>query len=73
MSNKIDNIILDLSFVTEIKNDMLLKEDLGIDSLKLVELLVILEEEFEIEFDEGDLDPSKLVSVQDIKILLERY
>lgn len=50
-----------------------LKEDLGLDSLSLVALVVELEEEFNILFDEGDLNPDQLLRAGDLAALLEKY
>ncbi|MFF2483003.1 acyl carrier protein [Paenibacillus sp. NPDC058071] len=57
----------------QIKSEAKLKDELGIDSLKMVELLVNLEERFNIMFDESDLDPGLLGSVQDLENLVNRY
>jgi acyl carrier protein len=50
-----------------------LKEDCGLDSLSLVNLIVSLEEEFGITFDDGDLDPAKIVTLNDLLELTEKY
>lgn len=50
-----------------------LKEDLGLDSLSLVSVIVGLEEKFSVQFDESDLDPSKIVQVKDLVRLVEKY
>ena len=39
--------------------------DIGFDSLKMVELVIALEETFEVLFDISALDPSKLQTVAD--------
>lgn len=46
--------------------------DLGLDSLGLVTLLVALEDAFQIELDESDLDPFALQTVDDIVRLAEK-
>ena len=43
------------------------------DSLSLVAVIVGLEEKFGIEFNESDLDPSKIVRVQDLVELVGKY
>ncbi len=43
-----------------------LKDDLGIDSLRLVEVLVALEEEFGVTLKEADLDPEAIQTVGDV-------
>ncbi len=57
----------------EITKDSLLKDELGIDSLRIVELLVGLEEKLNITFDESDLNPDALVTVGDVSNLLQKY
>lgn len=50
-----------------------LKEDLGFDSLKLVELLVLTEEKMDFEFEESDLNPSGLKTIGDYNRLVAKY
>ena len=50
-----------------------LKTDIGLDSLSLVAVIVGLEEKFGIEFDESDLDPSKIIRVQDLVDLVGKH
>ena len=47
--------------------------DLALDSLRMVMLLVTLEDTFEIELDESDMDPFALETVQDVVELAEKY
>lgn len=53
------------------KSDVL--KELGIDSLNLVELVISLEEEFNLRFTNSDLEPTKIITVQDIHNLVTRY
>ena len=53
------------------KTDLL--KDVGIDSLKLVELVISLEEDFNLRFTNSDLEPTKLLIVQDIYDLVKKY
>ena len=46
--------------------------NLGIDSLKKVELIIALERAFSIHFDESDLNPNALAKVEDIIGLVEK-
>lgn len=57
----------------ELKDSVHLKHDLGFDSLKIVQLMVSLEEALQIEFDESDLDPAKLLTVADLNKLVCKY
>ncbi len=56
----------------ELNVDELLS-DIGIDSLRTVELIIALEDNFNIFFDESDLDPSQLKTVGGIVALTEKY
>ncbi len=55
----IENILLETSFI----------EDLGADSLTIVELVMAMEEAFEIEID--DTEAEKLLTVQDVIDLIK--
>ena len=46
---------------------------IGVDSLKMVELIIALEDAFCIKFDDSDLDPSQLSIVKKIVELVGRY
>ena len=46
------------------KEDLLL--DLGLDSLRIVEVIVEIEKAFDFEFSESDLNPDLLQSVRDL-------
>jgi len=74
MEEKIITVIRDLCPIEDdIEPDRNLKEDLGIDSLRLVELLVALEEEFAIEFELTDLNAENFNIVSDLYDLVSRY
>ena len=47
--------------------------DLALDSLRMVMLLVTLEDTCEIELDESDMEPFTLETVQDVVELAEKY
>lgn len=57
----------------EINESDALIADLGFESLTLVELLIEVEDSFDITLDESDLDPLKLESTDDIIKLVEKY
>lgn len=50
-----------------------LRDDLGLDSLQMVILLIALEDIFEIELEEADIDPGLLVTVEDVISLTKKY
>lgn len=70
---KLNNIISQMCGSVEVKRDDLLRDDLGFDSLMLVTLMVLLEDEFNIAFMVADLDPFALATVQDVEKLIKRY
>ena len=48
-------------------------DDLSLDSLRMVVLLVNIEDTFGIELDESDLDPFMLITVGDVVELVSKY
>ena len=50
-----------------------LQSDLHMNSLQLVMMVVMIEEVFNIELDESDMNPFALINVQDIIKLVEKY
>jgi acyl carrier protein len=56
---------------SEITPEKSLKNDLGADSLDVVEVSLMLEEEFNVKFDESDTE--KLQTVGDLYHLIEKY
>ena len=73
MKEKVNEILKEKSFCDEITYDLNLREDLGLDSLNMVELMVELEDKFNIEIEESDLDPAALQTVSQIYDLVEKY
>ena len=65
VTEKVKKIIIDQLGVSaeEVKPEASFVEDLGADSLDLTELIMAMEEEFEIEI--ADDDAQKLLKVQD--------
>ena len=56
---------------SEITPEKSLKNDLGADSLDVVEVSLMMEEEFNVKFDESDTE--KLQTVGDLYHLIEKY
>lgn len=57
------------------KNEICVEDkllNLGIDSLKKVELIIAIENDFGIHFLESDLNPNYLITVEDIIRLVEK-
>ena len=53
--------------------NLTLTVDLALDSLRMVMLLVTLEDTFEIELDESDMNPFSLINVQNVIDLVMKY
>ena len=69
----VEEVIIDAVGGDNVTFEQELKTDIGLDSLSLVAVIVGLEEKFGIEFDESDLDPSKIIRVQDLVDLVGKH
>jgi len=71
--NRVKNIIVDRLGVDESKVVMeaTFKEDLGADSLDVVELIMELEDEFDLEI--SDEDAEKITSVGDVVTYISQH
>ena len=74
MKDRIDELLMEMAFLDEppVADDSL-KDDLGFDSLRMVELIVAIEDEFGIIIGEDDLDRGKITYVRDIHDLVGKY
>ncbi len=72
---KIANILSDLCELGDIVivPELELQNDLALDSLSMVLLLSEIEDAFNIELEESDLNPFDLITVQDVINLVEKY
>jgi len=63
------------SFYGEECDDMNLsfKEDMAFDSLSMVSMMLELEEQFDISFDESDMNISELQTLADVVQLVYKY
>ena len=66
------NVLVELSGMQDITKSTVIKNDLGLDSLKLVIMLLNIEEEFSIELDESDMNPYDYETVEDIINLVKK-
>ncbi len=73
IKEKVEKIIWELSPQENINLDDKLQDDLGLDSLSMVMLLMEIEDEFEIEIDESDMNPYDLITVADAVNLIQKY
>ena len=70
---KVCVILSELSGIETICLEHELQSDLGLDSLQMVTLLMMLEENFRITLDESDMNPFDLVNVWQVVDLVEKY
>ena len=72
-----EKIIKIISSLTVLDENEIGEDDslanLGIDSLRSVELIVALEDNLNVTFDDSDLDPSILTTVKSIIELVEKH
>lgn len=73
IKEKVFEVIRDISEKIKIEETDDLQTDIGLDSLKMVLLLIDIEKKFEIELDESDMNPFDLQTVNDIIKLVEKY
>ena len=71
LKNKLVELCLKETDIKVKPNDNL--KSAGIDSLALVSLIVAIEEAFEISFDDSDLEPKNLNTLNDILKIVEKY
>ncbi|MBR3686749.1 MAG: acyl carrier protein [Clostridia bacterium] len=71
--DKLKEILSLLSGIENICPEHQLQDDLVLDSLQMVTLLILLEENFEITLSESDMNPFDLITVSDIVSLLAKY
>lgn len=67
--DKVKEVIKEEFDVEDVTMDTVLREDLGADSIGLVELVMALEDEFDVEIDDSKLD--EIVTVSDVVSYIE--
>ena len=73
IETKVKEILYELSGEETIENTDHLQGDLALDSLMMVTMLVEIEETFEIELDEADMNPFDLGTVQNVIDMVAKY
>ena len=72
-NSRVEEIIKKLSGAEVICESDELQGDLHMDSLALVTLLIDIEEQFDIELKESDMNPFDLTTVRDVAELVRKY
>ena len=70
---KVTEILLELTALEEVSLSASLTTDLALDSLKMVMILIQIEDAFGIELQESDMNPFLLKTGEDIVTLVEKY
>lgn len=73
VTEKVIEILKSLCSVDTIDISSDLRGDLLLDSLMMVSLIIEIEEKFDIELGESDMDPLSLVCVEDVVSLVNKY
>ena len=73
IENKVFDLLKELSGNETIELSDTLKNEIALDSLGMVTLLVEIEDVFQIELDESDMNPFELITVSDVVELVKRY
>lgn len=73
IEEKIKEILCNLSGEQTVENDSLLQGGLSLDSLSMVTMLVQIEDTFEIQLDESDMNPFDLSTVQSVIDMVTKY
>lgn len=70
---KISEILSELTGIDTINTDDALQEDLGLNSIQMVTLLIMIEDNFNIFLDESDMNPYDLIYVYQVVDVVEKY
>lgn len=70
---KVFEILEEICGIAVTDTSAVLANDLPMDSLKMVMLLVMIEDMFDIELDESDMNPFALLTVKDVIDLVSKY
>ena len=73
IEEKIKAILCELSGEKSVANEASLQDDLALDSLAMVTMLIEIEDVFEIQLDESDMNPFDLTTVQDVIDMVGKY
>lgn len=73
IKEQVFEIVEELGLIPIRDANVTLTGDLAMDSLRMVMLLITLEDTFEIELDESDMNPFSLITVQDVVDLAMKY
>lgn len=70
---KISEILSELTGIDTVDLEDGLQEDLGLNSIQMVTLLIMIEDNFNIFLDESDMNPYDLVYVYQVVDMVKKY
>ena len=70
---KISELLSELTGIDTIDLEDGLQEDLGLNSIQMVTLLIMIEDNFNIFLDESDMNPYDLVYVYQVVDMVKKY
>jgi len=73
IEEKVKGILSELSGEKSIENTFQLQGDLALDSLMMVTMLIEIEDVFDIELEETDMNPFDLNTVQSVIDMVAKY
>ena len=73
IKSQVTEILEDICAIEVTDETATLQNDLQMESLRMVMLLVMIEDAFEIELDESDMNPFALLTVKDTIDLVAKY
>ncbi len=71
--SKVIELLHELNDFDKVNQDSSLSKDVGLDSLGMVTLLILLEDQLGVTLNESDMDPSRLQTVGDVVTLVDQY
>lgn len=63
---------LNIGASDEVQEEDLLQEEYGLDSIKFVKIIILLEEKFDFEFEDEDLLINKFQTINSIKDVIKK-
>ena len=73
VQKQVIHVLEEISLSSIDRTSLTLAGDLDLDSLRMVMLLITLEDTFHIEFGQSDMNPFLLITVEDVIQLVDKY
>ena len=73
IEEKIKGVLCELSGLESVENSFNLQEDIALDSLMMVTMLLEIEDAFNIQLDEADMNPFELTTVKSVIDMVAKY